>query len=205
MADRRPTHAASIAVNNTRRAAIGRTFNLSFGLRAGCPSWRDVPYYRIVRDGRWAVFVFAVALAGCGDDAPSTAPTRVPNFAGAWAGTFSSHQCSQSTIGDVTLIRCGGLSPSGSLRVTLTQTDTAVQGSIALEGFVVPVSGVVRSHGELSLTGHAQQQGRTLTVTRWQSVIIADVMTGAFTYTIDPEPASGRAVTREATFPGLSR
>ena len=155
---------------------------------------------------RCAVVMFAVACAGCGGDgAPTARPTAVvANYAGTWTGSWTKQQCHDMSSPGITMIGCLGIS-AGQLRVTLTQSASSVLGSVAVEGFLTPVSGTIGSDGALSLNGRVEQQGRSLTVSIWRSSITAGVMSGAFTYSIDPDPANASAGTWQGSFSALRR
>ena len=146
-------------------------------------------------------------IVGCGGDSasPITPTTVVPNYQGAWTGSWTSQKCSESASSGSVVRVCLSASPSSSLRVTLAQTATAVQGTIELDGFLASVSGAVAAHGGLSLAGQGRQGSRTITVSSWQSVLTGNVMGGSFIYTIDPDPFTGRAETFQGSFPGLTR
>src|SRR6188472_4824993 len=98
-----------------------------------------------------------LTVAACGSDfgSPST-PSNTVDFQGVWQGNWQRTSCSES--GAAQGQACSQTPSSGSLRLTLTQTGTAVQGSVEVASFFIQASGSVNNSGTLSLTGQAHLQ-----------------------------------------------
>lgn len=134
------------------------------------------------------IVVLGIMAASCGSSptSPSTSSTTTtttptPNFQGVWSGNWSRSTCSEtgSAVGQF----CSGLT-GGTLKLTLTQSGTAAQGTLLLGSIQYSVSGPIGSTGTLTLTGSASALGGTQSLSAWQSQISGTSLNGTFTYII---------------------
>jgi len=112
------------------------------------------------------------------------------DFQGVWQGNWQKGSCTET--GGAQGIACNQTPSSGSLRLTLTQTGTEVQGSVEVASFFIQASGSVNDNGALSLTGQANLQSATETLSNWSTTRSGSTMSGGFTLTIVADnPAFG--------------
>ena len=108
------------------------------------------------------LFALILLTVGCGGS--PTAPSNTVDFQGVWQGNWQRTSCSET--GGAQGQACSQTPSSGSLRLTLTQTGTAVQGSVEVASFFISASGSVNNSGTLSLTGQAQYEATLEAVLR---------------------------------------
>ena len=131
-----------------------------------------------------------ITLAACGGSGSPTAPSNTVDFQGVWQGTWQRASCTET--GGAQGVACSQTPTSGALRLTLTQTGTDVQGSVEVASFFIPATGAVNNSGALSLTGKAQIQSATETLSNWSTIRSGTSMNGGFTLTIVADnPAFG--------------
>jgi len=134
-----------------------------------------------------------VIVAGCGGGGSPTAPSSTVNFQGVWQGNWQRASCTET--GGAQGVACNQTPTSGALRLTLTQTGTAVQGTVEVASFIIQATGSVNSSGALSLTGQAHLQSGTETLSNWSTPRSGNSMTGGFTLTIVADnPAFGSQI-----------
>src|SRR5678815_969153 len=126
------------------------------------------------------LFALILLTVGCGGS--PTAPSNTVDFQGVWQGNWQRTSCSET--GGAQGQACSQTPSSGALRLTLTQTGTAVQGSVEVASFFIPASGSVNSSGTLSLTGQAHLQNATESLSNWSTTRGGTSMNGNFTLTI---------------------
>lgn len=134
----------------------------------------------------------AMTVTACGGGGSPTAPSNTVDFQGVWQGTWQRTSCTET--GAAQGIACNLAPPSGGLRITLTQSGTAAQGSVEVASFLIPASGNVSGGGTLSLTGQARLQIETGTLSNWSTTRSGNTMNGSFTLTIVPDPPVGSAI-----------
>ena len=126
------------------------------------------------------ILAAVMALAACGSS--PTAPSNTVEFQGVWQGTWQRTSCTET--GGAQGVACNQTPTSGALRLTLTQTGTAVQGTVEVASFFIPATGSVNNSGALSLTGQAHLQSATETLSNWSTTRSGTSMSGSFTLTI---------------------
>jgi hypothetical protein len=137
-----------------------------------------------------AIVCLALLATACGGGSP-TAPSNTVDFQGVWQGNWQKASCTDTVQGQA----CGATPQSGALRLTLTQTGTAVQGTVEVASFFIPASGSVSNSGALSLTGQAHLQSATETLSNWSTTRSGTAMNGGFTLTIVADnPAFGSQI-----------
>ena len=139
-----------------------------------------------------AVVVFTVILAACGGGGSPTAPGAATNLQGVWEGTWVKASCSET--GAASGQACNlPESQSGGLRLTLTQSENTVQGTVEVGPFAIPATGSV-SGNTLTLTGQARRtidgQGVTGSLSNWSTTRNGNSMSGSFTLRIVWDNAS---------------
>jgi hypothetical protein len=132
-----------------------------------------------------------MTLAACGGS--PTAPSNTVDLTGVWQGTWQRTSCTET--GGAQGVACNQTPTSGALRLTLTQSGTAVQGSVEVASFLIPATGSVNSSGALTLTGSAHLQSGTETLSNWSTTRSGTSMSGGFTLTIAADnPAFGSQI-----------
>ena len=132
-----------------------------------------------------------MTLAACGGS--PTAPSNTVDLTGVWQGTWQRTSCTET--GGAQGVACNQTPTSGALRLTLTQSGTAVQGSVEVASFLIPATGSVNSSGALTLTGSAHLQSGTETLSNWSTTRSGTSMSGGFTRTIAADnPAFGSQI-----------
>jgi hypothetical protein len=132
-----------------------------------------------------------MVFAACGGS--PTAPSNTVEFQGVWQGTWQRTSCTET--GGAQGVACNQTPTSGALRLTLTQTGTAVQGTVEVASFFIPAAGSVNNSGALSLTGQAHLQNATETLSNWSTTRSSSSMSGSFTLTIVADnPAFGSQI-----------
>jgi len=158
--------------------------------------------------GTWASDAATVATVdssgrvtgrGAGDatisgDAQGLRATRrlrvVPDYQGDWRGGWAIASCTAD--GDWARAEICQALPTGALsafRLTVTQTRDTVSGNVDFDEFPGPVQGIIRSSGELELSGAFSVSDPELTldatISDWQSVTTDNQrMTGRFTLSL---------------------
>lgn len=126
--------------------------------------------------------VVALASAACGGDKGPTAPSApaIPNYAGAWSGTYTITGCSQT--GQIALANiCGSLGSTPPYTFNLTQSQRNVSGSFALGSVQFPnTGGTIGQDGSLPLSGTSVSSGITIVV-NWALNMPAQAITGTIT------------------------
>ena len=125
-----------------------------------------------------ALSLLTIACGG-GPTEPDSTSAR---FQGIWEGTWQRTSCAET--GGAVGVACNQTPGSGSLRLTLTQSGTSVQGSVEVASFVIAVSGSMNASGTLTLSGTAHLQNATETLSNWSTSRVGNTMTGAFTLAI---------------------
>lgn len=118
----------------------------------------------------------------------TVAPPVVPAspFSGRWTGNYIIDRCDGT--GSVQDLLCGtsrGLFPPGTslpLTLDLTQSGSAVSGTMSLGQITGVVSGAVRTNGLLTLSGVARSGTATATLTFWDTRAVGSVMDGFFNF-----------------------
>jgi hypothetical protein len=117
---------------------------------------------------------------------PVTPVAPATPFSGRWTGNYIIDRCDGT--GSVQDLLCGtrrGLFPTGtSLPITLdlTQSGSAVSGTMSLGQITGVVSGAVRTNGLLTLSGVARSGTATATLTFWDTRATGSVMDGFFNF-----------------------
>jgi hypothetical protein len=133
-----------------------------------------------------------MSVAACGSGSP-TAPSSTVDFQGVWQGNWQRASCTET--GGAQGVACNQTPTSGALRFTLTQSGTAVQGTVEVASFIIQATGPVNSSGALSLTGQAHLQSATETLSNWSTTRSGNSMSGGFTLTIVADnPAFGSQI-----------
>jgi hypothetical protein len=85
--------------------------------------------------------VVALASAACGGNGGPTDPSpRIPNYAGAWSGTYTITGCNQT--GQIAIANiCGALGGTPPYTFALTQSQRNVSGSFGLGSIQFPNTG----------------------------------------------------------------
>lgn len=163
------------------------------------------------RAAHWALRFFvlpivigaSVACGGNGSSSP-TSPTPLatsaPQLQGTWTGLWNRQSCSGAggAAG-----ACSSWPTSGSLSLNLTQSGTAVEGTVTIGAFPVQARGSI-SNGTLTLNGQGRAAGATVSITSWNtSTAGSTVMTGNFTYTVLTDDARDGALTVGAALQGV--
>ena len=147
--------------------------------------------------------LFALILLAVGCGGSPTAPSNTVDFQGVWQGNWQRTSCSET--GGAQGQACSQTPSSGSLRLTLTQTGTAVQGSVEVASFFIPASGSVNSSGTLALTGQAHLQSGTETLSNWSTTRGGSTMSGGFTLTIVADNPAFGSQTLQLTLQNVTR
>lgn len=101
---------------------------------------------------------------------------------------------------------CATTPSTGSVRLTLTQADSSVQGSVEVAAFVVAVSGSVDG-GTMALNGEGRNTAvnATATISNWTATRNGSSMNGTFTLRISAfDPAFG-SQTVQASLQNVSK
>ena len=139
-----------------------------------------------------AILAAVMTLAACGSGSP-TSPSNTVDFQGVWQGSWQRTSCTET--GGAQGVACNQTPTSGALRLTLTQTGTAVQGTVEVASFLITATGSVNNSGALSLAGQAQIQSATETLSNWSTTRSGTSMSGSFTLTIVADnPAFGSQI-----------
>jgi len=137
------------------------------------------------------ILAASMALTACGGS--PTAPSNTIDFQGVWQGTWQRTSCTET--GGAQGAACSQTPSSGTLRLTLTQTGTAVQGSAEILALLIPSSGMVGSSGTLALNGQTHIGGQasgTFSLSNWSTTRSGNAMAGTFTLTfVADDPALG--------------
>ena len=126
------------------------------------------------------IVCLALLATACGGS--PTAPSNTVEFQGVWQGTWQRTSCTET--GGAQGVACNQTPTSGALRLTLTHTGMAVQGTVEVASFFIPATGSVNSSGALSLTGQAHLQSATESLSNWSTTRSGTSMSGSFTLTI---------------------
>jgi hypothetical protein len=138
-----------------------------------------------------ALLLAVMTVAACGGS--PTAPSNTIDFQGVWQGTWQRASCTET--GGAQGVACSQTPTSGALRLTLTQTGTAVQGTVEVASFLIQATGSVNDSGALSLTGQTHVQNATETLSNWSTTRDGTTMNGGFTLTIVADnPAFGSQI-----------
>jgi hypothetical protein len=197
-----PPVALSIPFNQQRAQGLGAT------LEAHRDPPQPQPWHCAItpRMPRRAVLplhiLIAVVMVACGSESPG-APTPTVSVQGVWSGTWNRQACSET--GAAVGVGCNALPTSGGLRITLTQSTTAVQGALEIGIVQVSVSGTIATAGALTLAGSGRLQAATVNVSDWSTVAAGTVMTGAFSYIVVSDDASVGTVTVRAELRGVTK
>jgi hypothetical protein len=126
-------------------------------------------------------------------------------YAGLWSGNYIVEQCNGTgSLQDLLCSSARGAFPVGSslpIAMDLTQSGSAVSGTIALGQVRGVANGIVNSTGFLVLQGTATSGQLTAQITSWSTRAQGNVMEGTFTYnaTISGTPGVAVVVTRLGT------
>lgn len=142
-------------------------------------------------------------LPACGGSSP-TQPTPTPapqpaSYQGVWAGAWVRTTCAES--GTAVGVACRSFPDGGGLRLTVAQSVSTISGTVEIGTLPVPVTGLVGSDGSLTLTGSGVVSNVTITVTSWTTRQSGGAMTGAFRFTVVPDPSG--ALTMDAGLSGV--
>ena len=149
-----------------------------------------------------AVVVAAMIVASCGGS--PTGPAAVADFQGVWEGRWAKTSCTDS--GGASGVACSQTPQSGTLRVTVTQSENTVQGSVEVEGFSIPVTGSV-SGSTLTLGGqtHLSQRNATGTVSNWSTARNGNSISGNFTLTVAADDSAFGSQILQLTLQNVSK
>ena len=156
---------------------------------------------RIFLPVRLAIACLALLGAACGGS--PTAPSNTVDFQGVWQGTWQRTSCTET--GGAQGVACNQTPTSGSLRLTLTQTGTAVQGTVEVASFLIPATGSVSNGGALSLAGQARLQSATETLSNWSTTRSGSAMSGSFTLTIVADNTAFGSQTLQLTLQNVTK
>lgn len=118
----------------------------------------------------------------------------IPNYAGAWAGTWTVTKCTVS--GSFSSSWCSGVQGSFPATLTLLQAKDVMSGTWKLQEANGNVEGSVAADGTLSLTGSSLQSGVTIKISSWQTRTTDNTtMTGTFVLTWTVTGLSGQGQT----------
>lgn len=138
------------------------------------------------------------AAAACSGDSAATSPSQASTiYEGRWSGSAMRQQCS---VDGIPRVDCG-LSIFLPLTVTLTQTGSRVEGTVALNAIFINVAGTVGG-GELSLSGQGTGTNGSVTLNEWRTTDRNGAMTGQFTYAI-VTPGNLQPITVNAVLDGV--
>jgi hypothetical protein len=155
-----------------------------------------------------AVVLATLALAGCGGGGggPTSPSPSATDVQGVWEGTWVKSGCSET--GGASGSACNATPQSGGFRVTLTQTDSAVQGSVEVGAFLVPATGSV-SGNNVTLTGQSHRtvdgQGVTGSLQNWTTARSGNGMSGSFTLRIVWDDPSFGTQTLQLTLQNVNK
>ena len=144
------------------------------------------------------IVVLSLIATACGDGSP-TSPDATASFQGLWQGTWNRTSC---TEGPGAAGVCSATPASGALSLSITQSDSSVQGTVSVSPFVVPISGSVTGN-VLDVSGQTwvvgAEGGGTVKILNWSTTRNGNAMSGSFTLTIEPDdPRNGSLTLRVA-------
>lgn len=130
------------------------------------------------------------------------------SVAGTWAGRYIVERCDGTGSNqDYFCSEQRGAYPPGSslpVSVTLTQSGSAVNGTIRLGSVTGPVNGVVNANGSLVLQGSASAGQVSLSLSSWNTVVAGQALNGNFAYNASLSGVPGVAVIA-SRFSGVTR
>lgn len=102
------------------------------------------------------LLVLIILTAGCSSPlvpTPAPAPT-IPDFQGQWTGTYRTLSCTASGTAFVAGF-CATFTVNNPFTLLISQSGTAVQGTLSLGGLQSPVSGFIDTGDVLTQIGRA--------------------------------------------------
>lgn len=135
-----------------------------------------------------------LCLTACsgGNSSPSGPSSTDAQVQGAWSGRSTLVGCTEA--GGAVGVGCSGWPTSNSVALNLTQSGTAVSGTLSTGSFLFNVSGSV-SGNSVTLTGQGRQSSTTFNLLNWSSTVSGSGMSGTFRYSVLPDDTRLGSVT----------
>jgi hypothetical protein len=147
------------------------------------------------------VMTAATLLVACGGGSSASMQPTFPSVQGTWRGTWGAQNC--TATGTVPPGTCAN--QSGAFGFSLTQSGSAVTGTLQTCGGRVAVTGIITQDGVIALQTQAPIGTPPTTIGSWAVAVAGTTMGGVLTCSVQMGATSQDAIAMVATLDNVTR